>query len=359
MKSLKARMEREPIACIALAFFLLTGAAAGMTARQILTGVPGAINLSGVAASEGSSTALARIDHGHSLSGTLPQTRGGTGAGAATCTAKQAITSDGTTYSCAQNFVALQAATPGSADTGNAHVNGTIIADTALSLGSTFGDIEPRTNGSMNGLKFTAAGGGSGGAIGAYEFNITTTPLLGPAYQFKGASGSYLEFDGASAGFGSTPANFSTHVVGIGPLGPSSNPLRLGALASVGGTIVDTFASAGTNAVLSVSNNGSATGWSVLGDGSVTKSCRFSLNTGSISPAAVAANTCQTTTIASSSLVVGKPCIASASAALTAGLIPFCEVTSTSNVNYKICNVTTGSVTPPAATTYNACILGG
>jgi hypothetical protein len=71
-RKLKGFVEREPIAFLIIAYVLLTAAAAGMTARNILTAAPGAVSLAGVAASEGTSTALARADHAHSLTGNLP-----------------------------------------------------------------------------------------------------------------------------------------------------------------------------------------------------------------------------------------------------------------------------------------------
>jgi hypothetical protein len=365
MRKLKFIAAREPIACLALALFLLTGATgAALTARQILTAAPSAVNLNSVAASEGTSTGMARADHTHSLSGTLPQTRGGTGAGALTCTAKQGITSDGTLYSCAQNFVALQGATPGTADTGNFNINGTGILRTLNiwddTVGASSGTLVSQRNGSVmtQGLLLTATGGGTGGgAIAPMEFVVTSVPASNtPAMRFIGGGTTYFQLNPTNA----SGSNYPVQVVGISSLAPSTYPVRvMGPGSSIGTFYIDSSISMNTSsAQIQVSNNGTPI-WQMFSDGSVTKACRFSLNTGSISPAAVAANTCQTTTITSSGLTAGKPCVASASSALTAGLIPFCEVTSATNVNYKICNVTVGAVTPPATTTYNACILGG
>jgi hypothetical protein len=85
---------------IGLAAVLLMGAAVGINANQVRTSAVSATNMTGVTASEGTSVSLARADHGHSITGTLPQTNGGTGAGALTCTTGQHLTSNGTAYSC-------------------------------------------------------------------------------------------------------------------------------------------------------------------------------------------------------------------------------------------------------------------
>lgn len=93
--------RREPVACIAIALFLLAGATTGLTARQILTAQPSVlINLANSTPLEGTSTALMRSDATLGVTGTLPETRGGTGAGVLNCTAGQFLTSNGTLYSC-------------------------------------------------------------------------------------------------------------------------------------------------------------------------------------------------------------------------------------------------------------------
>ncbi len=58
---------------------LLAGAATGINMNQVRTAAPGAVNVGGVAAGEGSSLAAARADHAHSLTGVLPVANGGTG----------------------------------------------------------------------------------------------------------------------------------------------------------------------------------------------------------------------------------------------------------------------------------------
>lgn len=66
---------------IALLFLTPVGvwaAATGTTANQIKTDVPSAVNMAGVAAAEGTGLAMARADHTHSISGTLPHGNGGT-----------------------------------------------------------------------------------------------------------------------------------------------------------------------------------------------------------------------------------------------------------------------------------------
>jgi hypothetical protein len=82
---------------------VLTGATTGISTQQVRTAAPGVVNVSGVTAAEGSSLAVCRADHTHSLSGTLPQANGGTGAGALTCSAGQHLTSNGAAYSCSSD----------------------------------------------------------------------------------------------------------------------------------------------------------------------------------------------------------------------------------------------------------------
>jgi hypothetical protein len=58
---------------------VLAGATNGINTNQVRTAAPGTVSVSGVAAAEGSSLAVARADHTHSLTGTLPSGNGGTG----------------------------------------------------------------------------------------------------------------------------------------------------------------------------------------------------------------------------------------------------------------------------------------
>lgn len=88
----------------ALVLALIAGGAIaatnGITTSQTKTDVPGAINLSGVSASEGSSLAHARADHVHSITGTLPLVRGGTGASSLLCGVGESLTANGTNLLC-------------------------------------------------------------------------------------------------------------------------------------------------------------------------------------------------------------------------------------------------------------------
>jgi hypothetical protein len=61
------------------AFLALTAAATGLSTGQARTAAPAAVNLSGSAAAEGSSTSFVKSDHGHPITGTLPAANGGTG----------------------------------------------------------------------------------------------------------------------------------------------------------------------------------------------------------------------------------------------------------------------------------------
>jgi len=65
---------------LVLAPAALWGASTGISTLQTKTAAPGAITLSGVAASEGTSLSHARADHVHSISGVVGVTSGGTGA---------------------------------------------------------------------------------------------------------------------------------------------------------------------------------------------------------------------------------------------------------------------------------------
>lgn len=62
---------------------VVIAAATGISTQQTRTAAPSAVNLSGVAAAEGSSLAHARADHTHSLTGVLALANGGTGLSAA------------------------------------------------------------------------------------------------------------------------------------------------------------------------------------------------------------------------------------------------------------------------------------
>lgn len=62
---------------------LLAGATTGISTRQVRTAAPGVVNVSGVAAAEGSSLAVCRADHTHSLTGILPVANGGSGSSTA------------------------------------------------------------------------------------------------------------------------------------------------------------------------------------------------------------------------------------------------------------------------------------
>jgi hypothetical protein len=76
-------MHRIGIALIALALASCLdaqAAATGTTNQQYKTAAPVAVNLGGVAASEGASDAFCRASHSHSITGVLPVANGGTGA---------------------------------------------------------------------------------------------------------------------------------------------------------------------------------------------------------------------------------------------------------------------------------------
>jgi hypothetical protein len=82
----------------------------GLSTDQARTAAPAnPVNLSGVAASEGTAQSFLRSDATLSISGTLPQARGGTGAGALTCAAGSFITSNGTAQSCSAASVSADA----------------------------------------------------------------------------------------------------------------------------------------------------------------------------------------------------------------------------------------------------------
>lgn len=125
-------------------------AVAGISTQQTRTAAPGAVNLSGVAAAEGSSLAHARADHTHSLTGTLAAASGGTGA-SNTPTSDRYLKGNGTAFatssgaasgtgSCTNQFVralnsdaAPTCATVANADLANSSL--TVTAGTGLTGG--------------------------------------------------------------------------------------------------------------------------------------------------------------------------------------------------------------------------------
>lgn len=182
---------------------MLLAGATGFSTQQARTAAPGAVNLSGVASAEGSSLGFARADHTHGLTGalgdgnlsssysgvgvcsantwastlarnaaptctqpgfsnlsgtastaqvpsldaskittgTLPQARGGTGAGALTCSAGDFITSNGTAQSCATPTTGgvTNQGTSSAGPTSCSHItNSTILSITASATGNYF-----------------------------------------------------------------------------------------------------------------------------------------------------------------------------------------------------------------------------
>ena len=66
------------LACLVVPV-LVIAATNGINTTQIKTAAPTTVSVSGIAAAEGTSLAVARADHAHSLTGTLPIGNGGTG----------------------------------------------------------------------------------------------------------------------------------------------------------------------------------------------------------------------------------------------------------------------------------------
>lgn len=94
------------------------GASSGLTAQQIRTAAPGAgVDLAAGAAAEGSSLSLLRADAQLTVKNTLGEAHGGSA-----CTSRSSS-------SCA--FVGLQVGTPGTAQTGNINISGTMITGAA------------------------------------------------------------------------------------------------------------------------------------------------------------------------------------------------------------------------------------
>lgn len=88
------------LASLSIVASCLLAAATGTSTSQARTAAPAALNMGGVTANEGSSLAFSRADHVHGLSGVLGIVHGGSGASSLSCSVGQAITSNGTIFSC-------------------------------------------------------------------------------------------------------------------------------------------------------------------------------------------------------------------------------------------------------------------
>jgi hypothetical protein len=351
-EKVRAAYKREPLAFIFAAFFFLTGAGTGMTARQILTAAPsvsGAVNLASTTGSEGTGTALMRADATLGVQGILPIANGGTGV--------------------AGGAVNLQAATPGSAQTGNSNITGAAIADVNRSriywnpsLTGYVG-LWDETNKIWQGFNPGAPPGGSP----IWQWT-TGTPLPG----FSNDNGHVYQW--SVNGVPAMGINRQSRVMlgQSGPLGGIAGLGNSGLVVNVPGNsaepslTVDTggVACAPGNKKLFVVNGNAVEKFSIQCDGVVnTAAGGFAIKVGSVAvaltPGAVAANSClvsATQTVAGAAF--GDSCEWGVSTDWegTNSLVMTCGVAAAGLIRFKWCNPTVAGITPTAGT-YTARVM--
>lgn len=200
-------------------FMALTAASTGISANQIRTAAPGAVNVSGVGATEGTSQTVAKSDHGHSLSGTLPIGNGGTG-------------------SATKNFVDL---------TTDQSIAGVKTFTTRVIANAATGIAVQAVSSGATGVT------GTGPAVGVTGFGASGTP------------GSGVEaYGGSAGGYGLWAEGGTTNGIGVHALGYLTG---IGAVVVGGNNAKGLTATAGGGNNAGMVGTGTGTGDGVVGVG--------------------------------------------------------------------------------------------
>jgi hypothetical protein len=344
-EKVRAAAKREPIAFSLLAFLLLTGATgAGMTARHILTAAPasGAVNLAVATGVEGTSTALMRADAQLGVTGILPAANGGTGA--------------------TSGAVLLQSSTPGSAQTGNANITGTMNAGLfkAANTSGVLTSLEDINNSqwsfSVTGNKATPAyrwtiTSTNGAPTNLYTFgsNFSGTPIdiftLSPKGRARVAPKNYSGT--ANSGGIATLAEDQTVYIGSNR-GADAGPI----------VTLDTLGTTAVAGLLFDIQNNTTSKFSVDFAGVVTVptgTMPVTIGKGSqaLTLLSIPASGCSyhgTNTTVSGAAIATDVCLANYPSGF--GMEYYCEVTAANTISWKFCNPTGLAYNTPTANSF-------